>query len=122
LARREVMEEQDVTALIAELVEYARVLTASVEDRDSPLVQSSATCLRENVTPLYEFLSKQRPVSFWGSASASAWLTMVSAQSVQEHSEVSDVDWDQVGAAVSFAESGVDQFVAHWNEVLQARP
>jgi hypothetical protein len=81
--------------------------------------QLSATCLKEKATLLYEFLSKARPVSF-GEAQEPRPGSPCFPPKVTKSTEISEVNWDQVGATVSFAESGVDQLVAHWNKVLEA--
>jgi hypothetical protein len=111
------MEERDVTPQIGLLVEYAKVLDASDEDQNPLLVGSVATQVRETVSPLCEVLEEgPRP---WRNASGGAWLAMNSARSVEEQLALSELDWDRIGAAVSFTVSGVDQLQAKWTQALE---
>lgn len=111
------MDEQDVTALIDELVEYAHVLDASFEDHNPLLLGSVALQLREAVSPLYEVLEKgPKP---WRNATGGAWVAMNSAGSVEEQLALSELDRGRIGAAVSFTVSGVEQLLAKWSQVLE---
>jgi hypothetical protein len=44
---------------------------------------------------------------------------MNSADSVQEQLSVPELDWGRIGAAVSFAESGVEQLRTSWIQLLE---
>jgi len=85
------MEEQDITGLVGELAEYARLLDASVEDRNPQLLASVAARLRETVRPLYEALDKGPQA--WRNASGGAWITLNSADSVEEQLSLPELDW-----------------------------
>jgi len=111
------MEERDVTALIGELVEDARVLDASFKDRNPLLLGSVATRLRETVSPLYEVLLKGS--RSWRQAVGGAAVAMNSAGSIEEQLALSELDWGRIAAAVSFTVSGVEQLLAAWNQVLE---
>jgi hypothetical protein len=52
------MDEEDVTAVIAKLVAYARVLDASFEDQNPVVLGSVAHQLRKMVSLLHEVLAK----------------------------------------------------------------
>lgn len=111
------MEEQDITGLLGELAEYTRLLDASVEDRNPQLLGTVAARLREAVSPVYEALDKGPKA--WRNAIGGAWIAMNSADSVQEQLSLPELDWGRIGAAVSFAESGVEQLRTNWNQMLE---
>jgi len=110
------MEEQDVTALIEELVQYAQLLDARFDDQNSVLLLSVATQVRETVTPLYEVLEEgPKP---WKHGYGGAWVAMRSAGSIEEELSQPDMDWERVAAAVAFTVSGLEQMAAGWSKTL----
>jgi hypothetical protein len=111
------MEEQDVTAVIAKSVEYAQVLDATFEDQNPVLLGSVARELWETVSPLHDVLEKgPKP---WRNASGGAWIAMQSAASIAEQLALPELDWDRIGAAISFAVSGVEITLEKWNQALE---
>ena len=111
------MEERDITVRVVELVEYARLLNAAWEDENPPLLAAVAAQLQGILDPLHEVL-ECGPKS-WGNAGAGAWLAMHSAESVTEELSLPDVDWDRIGAEVSFAMGGVEILSDKWNQMLE---
>jgi hypothetical protein len=111
------MEEQDITALIGELAEDARVLDASLERHDPQQLGSVVTRLREKASSLHEVLEKgPRP---WRNTNGGAWVAMTSAGHLEEHLALPELNWADIGAAVSFIVSGVKQVAAKWSELLK---
>jgi hypothetical protein len=111
------MEERDITALIGELAEDARVLDASLEEHDPQQLGSVVTRLRERVSSLYELL--ENGPGPWRNADGGAWVAMTSAGHLEEHLALPELDWGDIGATVSFTVSGVEQLVANWSELLK---
>ena len=110
------MDEPFITEQVGELAEYARVLDAAFGDRDPILLKSVADQLERQVRPLSQFLeSGPRP---WKVALAGAWIATNSVKGVLENLAIPPLDWDQIGAAVSFTVSGVEQLSAAWTRIL----
>jgi hypothetical protein len=116
-----VMEDRDITALAGELAEDARVLDACLQQHDPQQLGSVVISLRERASSLYEILENgPRPWrNAYGDAYGGAWVAMTSAAHLEEHLAQSELDWCDIGAAVSFAVSGVEQLAAKWSEMLE---
>ena len=110
------MEESEVTALVDELAEYARVLDASFDEINPLMLASVAAQVRETLTPLYEILENgPTPLR---NAIGGAWVAMQSAGSIEGQLALAELDWDRVGGVVSFTAIGLQELHADWSRVL----
>jgi hypothetical protein len=110
------VDEREITTLVGELAEYARVLEAALDDRNPQLLGSVATGVQDAVGPLYEVLEHGPPP--WRNAIGGAWVAMNSASSIKEQLALPEQDWGRIAAAVSFAASGLDQLSDKWTQFL----
>ena len=97
----------DLLTLTDELSGLAGMVEVGYDDRD--LVQVRTHLDEIQVKALHiqaivdsDALSKSR-------SGAEAWLTARSAEDLFEQSSKVEIDWDRIGACVSFLQSGIDQ-------------
>jgi hypothetical protein len=102
----------------AQLVGELLALTANIEElyeiHDLAGLRQSAAMLQVKAAAAQEIFRDSD--GLLGEGAAGAWVAERAAVSLLEKSAQSDLDWDQLGAASSFAQSGVRQLAESFDD------
>ncbi len=108
-------DAQDLNRITSRLALILSGVQAASVVHDGQAVRTGASELLAEIEPLQrQGRESGNPELLWYShlpgSGAGIWLVESSANSMLEQLSSSTPDWDQVGAAASFADSGVQQF------------
>ncbi|MGP8007866.1 MAG: hypothetical protein ACLP2J_12655 [Acidimicrobiales bacterium] len=95
----------DLVRLTNELSDLVRFVEAGYEGRDLDQVRANLDDIRTKALQIETIVASDRKIE--PQSGSPAWLTARSAEYLLEQSSVRPIDWDTIGACLSFLQTGI---------------